>query len=108
LLFPPGRYQGAPLLDVLVDRASGADVDTVVVNGQVIIEGGRFVTVDEDALRDRILELTDRLYAAHAPAARWAELAALMLPPAQSIYERWYQVPVESPASVFNTRRAPG
>ena len=108
LLFPPGRYQATPLLDVLVDRASGADIDTVVVNGRVIVDGGRCATIDEHALRDRIAELTDRLYPAHEPAARWAELAAVMLPQAQSIYDRWYHVPVEAPASVYNTRRAPG
>jgi 5-methylthioadenosine/S-adenosylhomocysteine deaminase len=107
LLFPPGRYQGTPLLDVLLDRASAADIDTVVVNGRVVIEGGRCATVAEHALRDRILELTDRLYPTHEPAARWAELAAVMLPPAQSVYDRWYEVPIEAPASVYNTRRAP-
>jgi 5-methylthioadenosine/S-adenosylhomocysteine deaminase len=108
VLFPPGRYDAAPVLDVVVDRAAATDIDTVVVAGQVVIEGGRCVTVDEGALRDRITELAEKLYPPYGPAARWAELAALMLPEAQSIYDRWYDVPVQAPASVYNTRRAPG
>jgi 5-methylthioadenosine/S-adenosylhomocysteine deaminase len=107
LFFPPGRLDGVPVLDVLLDRASAQDLDTVLVDGKTVVSGGRMVTVDEDKLRDRLLELADRLYPVHPQGSRLFELAGLLLPHAQSIYDRWYQVPVEAPASVYNTRRPP-
>jgi 5-methylthioadenosine/S-adenosylhomocysteine deaminase len=107
LFFPPGRFDQVPVLDVLVDRASASDLDTVLVNGRVIVEGGRVVTVDEGRLRDRLLELADRLYPADESGQRLTELAGLLLPHAQEIYDRWYQVPVDAPASVYNARRPP-
>jgi 5-methylthioadenosine/S-adenosylhomocysteine deaminase len=88
LLFPPGRYRGTPLLDVLVDRASAADIGAVVINGRVVVEDGRVVTVDEHALHDRLGELSDELYPRHRQAERWTELAGLLLPHAQSMYDR--------------------
>jgi 5-methylthioadenosine/S-adenosylhomocysteine deaminase len=47
------RPELVPLFDVyagLVYSASGAAVDTVLVNGQVVIEDGRLRTVDEDEI----------------------------------------------------------
>jgi len=105
-LFPPGRYDQVPLLDVLVDRANGDDVDTVMVGGEVIVQGGRMVSLDEERLRQRIAELADHLYHTHPSSLRWRELATALLPHAQSLYEEWYSVPVE-PASVYNLRRTP-
>jgi 5-methylthioadenosine/S-adenosylhomocysteine deaminase len=107
LFLPPGRYDAVPVLDVLLDRASASNIDTVLVNGKVVVAGGRMTTVDEDRLRDRLLELADRLYPQHESGPRLLELAGLMLPHAQSIYDRWYRVPVDAPASVYNTRRPP-
>jgi 5-methylthioadenosine/S-adenosylhomocysteine deaminase len=108
LFLPPGRYDAVPVLDVLLDRASASNIDAVMVNGKVVVAGGRMTTVDEDRLRDRLLELADRLYPRHESGPRLLELAGLMLPHAQSIYDRWYRVPVDAPASVYNTRRPPG
>jgi 5-methylthioadenosine/S-adenosylhomocysteine deaminase len=107
LFFPPGRFDGVPVLDVLLDRASAGDLDTVLVDGRVIVSGGRMVTVDEDALRERLLSLAGRLYPVHPAGSRLFELAGLLLPHAQSIYDRWYQVPIDAPASVYNARRPP-
>ena len=107
LFFPPGRYGEVPVLDLLLDRASSADLDTVLVDGRVIVSGGRMVTVDEDVLRERLLGLADRLYPAHPAGPRLLELAGLLLPHAQSIYDRWYQLPIDAPASVYNVRRPP-
>ena len=108
LFLPPRRYDGVPVLDVILDRTSASDVDTVVVDGKVVVAGGRMATVDEDRLRDRLLELADRLYPQHESGPRLLELASLLLPHAQSIYDRWYRMPVDAPASVYNTRRPPG
>ena len=37
-------------VNALVEYGSGADVQTVIVNGQVVIEGGRSTRIDEDKL----------------------------------------------------------
>jgi len=44
IFFPPGRYDGEPFLDVVLDRAESGDIDTVMAAGRVLMEGGR-VTV---------------------------------------------------------------
>jgi 5-methylthioadenosine/S-adenosylhomocysteine deaminase len=44
------------LLDVLLYRARGAHVDTVVVGGEVLLLDGRFTRVDEDRVTARLAE----------------------------------------------------
>lgn len=69
-----------PLNDVLtalVYAETGADVDTVVVDGRVVVRGGRVLTVDEDRLRARAQAAAERLRAENAGA--W-KLAAELAP----------------------------
>ena len=56
IFFPPGRYDAEPFLDVVIDRAESSDIDTVMVHGRVLMEGGRVTVVDEDALKERFAE----------------------------------------------------
>jgi hypothetical protein len=52
-------------LSTLVYAGEQTNVDTVVVDGQVVLEGGRFATVDEEAfvreVHDRALALSRRI-----------------------------------------------
>ena len=57
-------------LKALVDSGSGRDVDTVIVDGQVLIQGGRAVRVDEDAVYARAREAT-RHFWSRVPDWRW-------------------------------------
>jgi 5-methylthioadenosine/S-adenosylhomocysteine deaminase len=107
LLFPPGRYAGTPILDVVLDRADAGDIDVVMVRGRTIVEGGRVLTVDEHRVEDRIRELAETMYQPTDESARWLALANELVPHAQSIYERWYSAPVTEPAAVYNARSAP-
>jgi hypothetical protein len=69
-----------PLNDVmgsLVYVETGAAVDTVLVDGRVVVRGGRVLTVDEDRLRARAQEAADRIRAKNA--AAWT-LAAEVAP----------------------------
>jgi len=69
-----------PLNDVmgsLVYVETGAAVDTVLVDGRVVVRGGRVLTVDEDRLRTRAQEAADRIRAKNA--AAWT-LAAELAP----------------------------
>lgn len=48
----------------LVSHATGADVDAVIVNGKLLIEGRKVLCLDEAALLERAQELSDRTVAA--------------------------------------------
>jgi 5-methylthioadenosine/S-adenosylhomocysteine deaminase len=107
ILFPPGRYDGEPFLDVVIDRADAGDIDAVMVHGRLLMEGGRLTAVDEDALRERFAEaVSRRVYRLSPEARRWAELGSLVEPYVLDFYRPWYEVPV-TPAAVYNSRRAP-
>jgi 5-methylthioadenosine/S-adenosylhomocysteine deaminase len=108
IFFPPGRYDAVDPLDVLLDRADASDIDTVVVNGEVVLRQGRATRVDEDALVDRIRELADegRLYPSSPSSERWLELANVLVPGAVGLYDSWYALPIPEPAAVYNARRA--
>ncbi|MDQ3993180.1 MAG: amidohydrolase family protein [Actinomycetota bacterium] len=77
----------ADVVDALLYRGRASHVDTVLVDGEVILSGGRFTKVDEDAITGRLVEN------AAAPAApRVARLLAALeelLPHAHSLYTGW-------------------
>ncbi|MFF2777337.1 chlorohydrolase family protein [Streptomyces sp. NPDC058052] len=50
----------------LLMNASGADVDTVVINGRTVLAGGTVPGVDEAAWRTRAQDVFDRMKAAYA------------------------------------------
>ena len=47
-MFQPHLYPPILPIDRLVNYASGADVDTVIVDGVVLVEGRRVLSVDVD------------------------------------------------------------
>jgi 5-methylthioadenosine/S-adenosylhomocysteine deaminase len=107
ILFPPGRYDHEPFLDVVLDRADASDIDTVMVHGRVLMEGGRVTIVDEEAVKERFATAVhDRVYRLPDHVQRWAELGRLVEPSVIDFYQRWYATPVE-PASVYNAKRPP-
>jgi cytosine/adenosine deaminase-related metal-dependent hydrolase len=57
-------------IKALVDAGSGRDVDTVIVDGKVLVQGGRVLGVDEDALLARVRRAT-HTYWSHVPGWRW-------------------------------------
>jgi 5-methylthioadenosine/S-adenosylhomocysteine deaminase len=108
ILFPPGRYDGEPFLDVVIDRAESQDIDTVLVHGRVLMEGGRVTVVDESAVRGRFAQaVRERVYRPSAQVRRWAELGNEVEPYLADFYRRWYETPIE-PAHVYNPRWLPG
>lgn len=107
IFFPPGRYGGEHFLDVVLDRAESADIDTVMVAGRILMEGGRVTVVDEALVRDRFAEaVAERVYQPSAEVRRWAELGILVEPYLPDFYRPWYEMPVE-PAYVYNPRHPP-
>jgi 5-methylthioadenosine/S-adenosylhomocysteine deaminase len=107
ILFPPGRYDTEPFLDVVLDRAESGDIDTVMAHGRVLMEAGRVTVVDEAALKQRFADsVRDRVYRFPDHVQRWAELGRLVEPYVLDFYQRWYDTPVE-PATLYNPRASP-
>ena len=107
IFFPPGRYDREPFLDVVLDRAESADIDTVMVGGRVLLAGGQVTVVDEARVRDRFAQaVAERVYRPSAEVQRWAELGTLVEPYLADFYRPWYETPLE-PAYVYNPRHPP-
>ena len=106
ILFPPGRYDAEPFLDVVLDRTESRDIDTVMVHGRTVVEGGRVTAVDEDAVKDRFAEAVQRIYRPSEDVVRSAELGRLVEPYVIDFYRPWYRTPIE-PASIYNAKRPP-
>src|SRR5229473_2645305 len=70
----------------LVDGASGRDVDTAIVDGQVLVQGGRATRVDEDAVHAKAREATQH-YWSRVPTWRWdGATVDQIVPPAFPIH----------------------
>jgi 5-methylthioadenosine/S-adenosylhomocysteine deaminase len=108
IFFPPGRFDGEPFLNVVLDRAESRDIDTVMAHGRILMTGGRVTVVDEDRVRDRFAEaVAERVYRPSARVQRWAELGIQVEPYLAEIYRPWYETPLD-PGYVYNPRRPPG
>jgi len=47
-------------IDVLLYRGLGKHVDTVMVNGRIVVQGGKLLTLNEEAIADRLAEAASR------------------------------------------------
>lgn len=60
-----------PVIDPLINfvhYSFGSDVETVIVDGRVVVEGGVAVNTDEEALRERVRAATTRIFGLGAKA----------------------------------------
>jgi 5-methylthioadenosine/S-adenosylhomocysteine deaminase len=105
MFFPPGRFDHTPFLDVVIDRAESSDIDTVMINGRLVMKDRRLTFVDEGSLRDRVVDATSRLYPLGA-STQTTGLSARVDPYIVEFYQRWYDLAVE-PAYVYNPSRSP-
>jgi cytosine/adenosine deaminase-related metal-dependent hydrolase len=60
-------------VSAIVFAANGSDVDTVVIDGKIIVEGGEALTMDEERILHEAKERAEKLYrkAGVAPGPRW-------------------------------------
>jgi len=73
-------------IKALVESASGRDVDTVIVDGKILIQGGRTVQVDENEVYAKAREAT-RTYWSHVPGWRWDGASVdKIMPPAFPVH----------------------
>jgi hypothetical protein len=47
-------------IDVLLYRGQGKHVDTVMVNGRIVVKNRKLLTMDEEAIADRLAEAASR------------------------------------------------
>jgi hypothetical protein len=81
---------GAPVyadpIKALVDGASGRDVDTVIVDGRTLVQGGRLTRLDEDAVYAKAQQATEH-YWYQVPGWRWdGATVDRIIPPAFPIH----------------------
>ena len=90
-----------PVVDALVHRGRGIDVDTVLVDGEVVLREGRLTRVDKAALFREIKAALDRPLSALEVERR--ELARLVEPHLRRFYSG--TVPPDAvPFTVYNAR----
>jgi 5-methylthioadenosine/S-adenosylhomocysteine deaminase len=107
MFFPPGRFDGEPFLDVVLDRAEAMDIDTVMAHGRILMEGGRVTVVDEELAKQRFADaVRERVYQFPEHVKRWSQLGVLVEPHVLEFYKRWYDTQIE-PAYVYNPATPP-
>ena len=118
----PGRYADMVLLDwdamtepyfegtgdatqdavnAVLYRGKSAHVDTVLINGEVVLRGGKSVKADEDAITAELKEQLARPLDTETMATR--DMAARLLPFIHSFYEDW-AIPSDGPHYLYNGR----
>ena len=67
-------HLGAPVyadpIKALLDAGCGRDVDTVIVDGKILVQGGRTVQIDEDEVYAKARQVTQSFWS-HVPDWRW-------------------------------------
>ena len=103
----PARFFISPVLDVIVDRAEGSDIETVMVAGKVLVDDGEITGVDEQKIRDEYNEeIENGLFDLNGEWARWAELAFEVEPYLFDFYRPWSEEPVAA-GYEYNTTTGP-
>ena len=89
------------IVDALVYRGKGIDVDTVIVDGEVLLRGGRFQMLDKAEIIGRFKETLARPLS--AAERRRGDLSRELLPHIQHWFEGW-ELDRGAPHYVYNER----
>ena len=76
-----------PIVEALVYQAKGSDVDTVMIDGRVMVEGGRMASVDESRMMESLKGELSRPLSEEDRARR--RTAEELKPYIQRFYESW-------------------
>ena len=87
LAFPYQDFD-IPLLDIIVRRAKRKSVDTVIIDGNVVFNKGKFTRVDEDALLEEFSKVLSRAKTPEEVELR--ELSEIIMPAVKNFYSGWY------------------
>ncbi len=87
-------------MDAVLYRARGVDVDTVVINGDVVMRGREFTKVSKEEI---FKEIAGQLSAELKPSEiERKEVAAEFVPHLQKFYEGWGALEMGGSHQVYN------
>jgi cytosine/adenosine deaminase-related metal-dependent hydrolase len=89
-------------IDTLLYRGAGRFVDTVLVNGHVVVQAGRVLTIDEDAVGRRLAEAASRPRSAKEEAI--IKAMDTLKEHVKTYYEGWTQKVDVDPYFMINSR----
>ena len=87
----PYLTPGTDPIDALLYRARGADVDTVLIDGEVVLRDGKFTKVDEDDVARRLAEV-----ASEPPSdihVEFSDALGQLRPHVDRFWAEWEQTP---------------
>ena len=105
LFWPEERYASTPPLDVILDRASSADVAAVMVAGEIVFDDGEFTRIPHSQVRDYVTEAAARIMGGD-PDPESVRLGWEVDPYVLGFYRPWARTPLE-PAAVYNAKHPP-
>jgi hypothetical protein len=73
-------------VEVIMHRASGHDVTGSVIAGKIVMKDGRIISIDENRLESRILEMWERYQAATGEDRAFANA---MIPHVNRFFREW-------------------
>ena len=92
---------GADAVNAVVYRGKSSHVDTVLINGEVVLRGGRFVKADEEEIAAELRLQLARPIEPETVATR--QMAARLLPYIRRFYDDW-SIPHDGPHYLYNGR----
>jgi 5-methylthioadenosine/S-adenosylhomocysteine deaminase len=89
---------------LLIYRGRADEIDTVIVNGRAVVEGGRCLTVNEEEAFERARRGALRITSDRAGIQKWLDLAAELDPYIVKYYEGWDLPRAVTPWNAYNAR----
>ena len=103
-IFIPGKFDHSDPHDVIVDRAVGADVQTSIIDGEIVLRDDRLTMVDEDQISERRIEAAERMFVEPPQWLQDLRPAVVELEPyVLDFFKEWDEVQIDSRYQV-NTR----
>lgn len=91
----------ADIVDVVLARASGRDIDTVMIDGEIVLRDGKHTKINKSEIVAEIRESLTRDLKAEETEQR--KLADELYPHVLEFYRRW-QIPEMKPHYTYNSR----
>lgn len=83
----PYQSQERPLTEIVLRRATPRAVETVMIGGRLVLDRGRFLTVDRE---ETLSAIEQALRGSDNPPGPLRALARSVMPHAKAVYEGWY------------------
>jgi cytosine/adenosine deaminase-related metal-dependent hydrolase len=90
---------GSDAVNAVIYRGKSAHVDTVLINGEVVLRGGRFVKADEEEITGELRRQLSSPIDSDTQATR--QMAARLLPYIHQFYDDW-RIPADGPHYLYN------